>query len=57
VTFLLLKVEGDLSEPGKGRGYIIINVPEVAIGGINADSEGVLGPRVLPFKRLLNIYY
>ena len=37
--------------------YITINMPEVAMGGINIDSKGVLGPRVLPFKRLLNIYY
>jgi hypothetical protein len=57
VTSLSLKVGGALGEPKRGRGCIIINVLKVAMGGINIDSEGVLGPRVLPFKRLLNIYY
>jgi hypothetical protein len=57
VTSLPLKVREALGEPGRGRGYITIDVPEIAMGGINIDSEGVLGPRVLPFKTLSNIYY
>jgi hypothetical protein len=56
VTSLLLKVGGAPGEPRKGRRYITINVPEVAISGINMDSKGVLRPYVLPFKRLSDIY-
>jgi hypothetical protein len=57
MIFLPLKVEKASGEPKKEREYITINVLKVTMGGININSEGVLGSRVLPFKRFLNIYY
>jgi hypothetical protein len=57
VTSLPLKVREVSSEPGRGKGCMTIGVPEVAMGGINIDFKRVLGPRVLPFKRLLDMCY
>jgi hypothetical protein len=56
VTSLLLKVGGAPGEPRREKGYITTGVLEVAMGGINIDFKGVLGPYVLPFKRLSDIY-
>jgi hypothetical protein len=54
---LPLKVGGAPGELKRGKKYIIINVPEVVMGGINMDFKGVLRLRVLPFKRFLDICY
>jgi hypothetical protein len=57
VISLPLKVKGAPGKLKRGKGCIIIGVLKVVMGGININSERVLGPRVLPFKRLLDIYY
>jgi hypothetical protein len=53
---LLLKVRKALSKFKREKRYIITDIPEITISGINIDFKGVLRPYILPFKRLLDIY-
>jgi hypothetical protein len=57
LIFLLLKVGGAFSKPGKGSEYITVNISGEGIFGTGIDFVKVLKPRILTFKRFPDIYY
>jgi hypothetical protein len=57
LTFLLLKVDGAFSKPGRGSECMTVNISGGDISKTGIDSVKVLRPRILTFERFPDIYY
>jgi hypothetical protein len=55
--FLLLKIGGVFNKSKRGSGYMTINISGEGISKIGINFIKVLRPRILTFKRFLDIYY